>query len=95
MPTPVKGVEAEDRIWLRRAIRLLDEAGGRIETDDVIPEISAVLACLQIDCGERPAEIMDGHHFPDEPEDESGCTCPPDLLARGGFRSTCPVHGMG
>lgn len=23
---------------------------------------------------------------------ERGCTCPPGLAARGGFRSGCPVH---
>jgi hypothetical protein len=27
------------------------------------------------------------------PEDESACICPPELLARDGFRGACPVHG--
>ena len=82
-------------IWHRRAARLLDEARERIGTDDVIPQVSAALACLQILYGERPPEIMDGYAFPGEPCDESGCTCPPDLLARGGFSGQCPVHGVG
>lgn len=26
-----------------------------------------------------------------EPVAEDACTCPPDLIARGGFRSSCPA----
>jgi hypothetical protein len=30
-----------------------------------------------------------------EPDDGPDCTCPPDLRARGGFRSSCPACGNG
>lgn len=28
-----------------------------------------------------------------EPDDEAKCSCPPDLLSRGGWSSRCPLHG--
>lgn len=60
---------------------------------DAIPAVSAALVCLRIEVGEVPESEMEGSRFPGEEDDESACTCPPDLRARGGFRSTCPVHG--
>jgi hypothetical protein len=34
----------------------------------------------------EPTDIEEDAH-------ERVCTCPPDLVARGGFRGGCPVHG--
>lgn len=44
---------------------------------------------LRIECGELPSTAMDGYPFPDKDDDGVECTCPPDLVARGGFQSTC------
>jgi hypothetical protein len=85
----------ERTIWSIRAERLLNEALGQIESpDDVLSLISAADACIRIDLGEKPEDDLYGYPFPDEDEDNTdACTCPPALIERGGFRSTCPVHG--
>jgi hypothetical protein len=50
------------------------------------------------DAGLGPdAEVADGVMVAfegdwDEIVDEPACTCPPDLVARGGFSGGCPVH---
>ena len=79
-------------IWSDRAERLLEQAIGEVHdgTEPIII-VSAALAALRVDIGELPASELDGYPFPGEPEDESGCTCPAELRARGGFRSSCPV----
>lgn len=81
--------------WGTRAKALLEQALAEIDTTDVIPTVTAALQALRIDAGEEPESTMDGYHFPGEADDESGCTCPPDLVERGGWASTCPVHGRG
>lgn len=35
-----------------------------------------------------PSDVVE---YVDEPDPE--CICPPGLVARGGFRGGCPVHG--
>lgn len=35
--------------------------------------------------------LTDGGGY--ELADTDACICPPDLVARGGFKSGCPVHG--
>ena len=67
----------------------LEDMGNK---HDAIPNASAALACLRIECGEQPpdddlADLADGNAEPD-------CTCPPDLVARGGFTSSCAFHRM-
>jgi hypothetical protein len=52
--------------------------------------VDAALAALRIESGELPSDEMDGYPFPGE--ERHGCTCPPELLERGGFRGGCPVH---
>lgn len=83
----------EQELWQGRAKRLLEEALYLIDSEDVLPQVSAVQACLRISASELDPAEMDGYRFPGEEEDESACTCPPDLRERGGFRSTCRVHG--
>lgn len=69
--------------------RALDEARSGI---DAIPTVTAALQALRIEAGEASEDSMDGYHFPGE-DDPTPCTCPPDLIARGGWASTCPLHG--
>jgi len=57
-----------------------------MDTDDVVPELEAALKCLRIEAHEADPEELDGYVFPGE---QIPCTCPPDLIARGGFTSTC------
>lgn len=88
--------EIDHDLWTHRAELLLEQALGELlGNHDPIPTITAALMALRIECGEEPADQMDGYPFPEEERDESGCTCPPDLVARGGWRSSCPVHGNG
>ncbi len=56
--------------------------------DDAIAAVSSALAALRIEAGELPADEMDVVEDAD-----LECTCPPELLARGGYRSSCPLYG--
>lgn len=38
--------------------------------------------------GAEPDEVQ-------EPDDGPSCICPPDMVARGGFKGGCPVHSSG
>lgn len=81
-------------VWTGRAERLLEQALDDARSGvDAIPTATAALAALRIEAGEMPATELDGYPFPGEDEDPAGCICPPDLLARGGFRGGCLVHG--
>lgn len=85
------GPEAEN-IWGVRAERLLERALYEVQNgDDAIGTVSAALAALQIAVGELPADELEGYPFPGEAPTVE-CICPPDLLARGGFRGGCLVH---
>ena len=96
---PMSGVKDVTRtIWTVRAERLLEQALSEVRTgtQDPIPTISAALAALKVEYGELAAGDMDSYPFPDEDGEGSLelCTCPPDLVARGGFQSSCiAVHG--
>jgi hypothetical protein len=82
-------------VWTERAERVTEEALVLIHhNEDAISTLSLAIACLRVECGELPAEELAGIDFPGEEPDESGCTCPPDLIARGGWTSRCPVHGL-
>jgi hypothetical protein len=82
-------------LWNLRAERILEDALGRIEEDDVIPELSAAMACLRIDAGELSAHEMDSYWFPGEDVPSLPCTCSPELVARGGRSGDCRAirHG--
>lgn len=81
----------ETAIWSARAERLLEQALYEIRSgDDAIPTVDAALAALRVEAGELPPDEMDGYPFPGE--ERLGCTCPDELLERGGFRGSCSVH---
>jgi hypothetical protein len=81
-------------VWSIRAERLAEQVLAEIKGNlDALPSVSLLQAVLRIEAGELPESEMDGCRWDGEEEDESACTCPPDLRARGGFKSTCPVHG--
>jgi hypothetical protein len=81
-------------VWHVRAERLAQQVLGLVQDGtDALPEVSALEAVLRIEAGELPESAMEGYPFPGE-EDESGCICPPDLLARGGYRGGCRVHAL-
>lgn len=83
-----------DTIWSDRAKCLLAQALSEVaDGRDAIPTAAAAVAALRIEAGELPADELAGYPWPGE-ESEKPCTCPPDLVARGGFVSTCPLHGQ-
>jgi hypothetical protein len=90
--------DAEERsIWNARAERVaqqvLDEV---IDGLDAIPATSLLMAVLRAEAGELDAEEVAGldGYFRREENPEADCTCPPDLLERGGYRGNCPVHSL-
>jgi hypothetical protein len=91
-PEPAMSEET-GALWGIRAERLLEQALDDVRSGvDAIPVVDAALAALRIQARELPADEMDGYRFPGE-EEAAECTCPPDLLERGGFRSSCAAHG--
>jgi hypothetical protein len=84
--------EVPRAIWGIRAERLLEKALYVLRSDeDPLPLMSAAETSYRILLGELPESEMDGYPFPSEPVAVE-CICPPDLLARGGFRGDCLVH---
>lgn len=76
-------------IWSDRAARLLEQAVSQIRDDeDAIPVVGAALAALRIEVGELPEDELEGYPFPGEPR-PGICTCPPDLVRRDGYTSSC------
>lgn len=76
--------------YTERARELLQEALDEVDRD-VIPEVTEALTCLYLAEDERPGMvILNAAEYEREPEGE--CICPPDLLARGGFKGRCPIH---
>jgi len=76
--------------WSQRADEQLEEALGALrdlnETSDaVFSSIHLAELAFRIALGEKPEG-----EWPEEYE----CTCPPDLVARGGFKSGCIVHSF-
>jgi len=69
--------------------RALQERGDGL--DDAIITATAALDAMRIEAAELPeSELGAVLAYLDEP-----CTCPPELAARGGFRGSCPTHGVG
>jgi hypothetical protein len=84
----------EPSIWRERTKRLIDEAAGLVDTEEVGPLLSLAMKCEDIERGAADPDEVAGYSFPGEDDDESDCTCTPDQRATGGFKSTCPVHGV-
>lgn len=87
----------ERSVWSIRAERaaqqVLDEV---IDGIDAIPAASLLLAVLRAEVGELPADEADDLEasFRQDEDPEANCTCPPELLERGGYRGGCPVHSL-
>jgi hypothetical protein len=82
--------DEERSVWSKRAEEAARQALDEIQDDiDAIPALSLALACLRAEVGELPADEIEEL---DEGYREPSCICPPDLLERGGFRGSCPVH---
>jgi hypothetical protein len=74
-------------VWQALAEEFLLEALVAVrDNSDGIPWADAAMMAMRVWAGEIPDP---GDLAPVTLE----CTCPPDLVARGGFRSTCPEHG--
>lgn len=73
--------------WGACAERLLEQALDEVrDRVDAIGTVDGALTALRIEAGELPPDddlLADGETVT--------CICPPDLVARGGFRSTCPA----
>lgn len=86
-----------DPIWTARAERVAEQVLSDVKSGtDALPAVSLLEAVLRAEAGELPAGEMaalDAYFRRDE-GDEADCTCPPDLLERGGFRGGCPVHSL-
>lgn len=81
--------------WFARTRALLEQAISEIAdgtSDAVLGAISAAECSYRIGLGEIPPDELDGYAFPGEPEVGPPCICPPDLLARGGFKGSCPAE---
>jgi hypothetical protein len=77
------------------AERLTERALDEIrDSSDAIPLLSGAIAALMIEAGEMTADDLASLEAWASGEVAVTCTCPPDLVARGGFRSSCPAHGQ-
>ena len=86
--------EAEDSRWVDRAERLLTDALGNIRSEDVIPTVVEALAALYLSVGETPCSVVvDATDCRGEDDLAVGCSCPAELVRRGGWQSRCRVHG--
>lgn len=84
--------DEERSVWAIRAEHFLEQALDEVRDGiDAIPAVTGALMALRIECGEASEDEMpEGSSFPGE--DNRVCICPPELLARDGFRGGCPVH---
>jgi hypothetical protein len=66
---------------------------------DASAELSLAVAADSAAWGEASESIiadLDEYELTDDGfQLRRDCACPTDLRARGGFRSSCPVHGVG
>jgi hypothetical protein len=80
--------------WIARSAGLIEEALFQVREADVIPLLDAAAQCQRIAMGEADPSSMDDYPFPGDGDGAAGpCSCPAGFVARGGFTSTCPVHG--
>jgi hypothetical protein len=62
-------------------------------SDAVLGEVDAAAMALHVLYGDtEPITLIPGDIMDDVDRPEPVCICPPDLVARGGFRSGCPIH---
>jgi hypothetical protein len=83
---------SEHGIWTARAQEALERALSEVrDGEDALPSVSLADACLRADQGVMGAdELADlTYFFYERPAPQ--CICPPDLIARGGFRGGCPA----
>jgi hypothetical protein len=82
--------------WHARAERVAEQVLSDVMSGiDALPAVSLLKAVLHAEVGELPADEtaeLDEYFRRDEGGEDGRCICPPDLLARGGFRCGCPVH---
>jgi hypothetical protein len=84
--------------WDSLAERLLKQALADVRDGvDAIAPTEAAAAALRAEAGDM-SEDQAGDLWRDlaamlGDSTETPCTCPPDLRARGGYRSTCLGHG--
>jgi hypothetical protein len=89
---------------IMNSVKLLEQAlDDALSGIDAIPATELALVALRADVGEAtPAELEDLAELEEEaepreeaqPEEEPPCICPAELLARGGYRGGCQVHGL-
>lgn len=70
------------------------ESLDEIDSEDVLPTVLEAVAALYLAAGETPhTVVIDAGGYEDFVNDEVvECTCPPELVARGGWQSTCEFH---
>jgi hypothetical protein len=77
---------AREALWTARIADLLDRAIDELRSgEDFIATVSAANAACDIMAGALPEDELEASWWGECPE----CTCPPDLVARGGFTSGC------
>lgn len=82
--------------WGDEATRRLVAAREATTIDDAISETQQALAALYLSVGERPTIVLDvADYAATAVEGRPDCICPPDLVARGGYRGGCPGHRAG
>ena len=83
----------ERSVWSAHAERLLEQALDEVrDRTDAIPTVGAALAALRAEVGELPED--EAAELAADLARKPECICPPELLARDGFRGGCPVHSL-
>lgn len=94
-------IEHQDPQWYAQlAERATENALYMIRSkEDASAELSLASVAWNVAMGtvtDEERSDMDEYVLTDDGGYEHGspepCVCPPDLLARGGFRGACPVH---
>jgi hypothetical protein len=81
----------EAAIWITRAEFVLEQALSESRDGyDAIATVSLAVAMLRVAYGEMDGSELEGYPLPGE--EDGSCTCPPELVLRGGFRGGCLVH---
>jgi hypothetical protein len=87
------GTGPEWGVW---AAETLERALGEVRDGvDAIPSVSLAMALLRAEAGELGADEVEELLYGVNPRPDDACTCPPGLRERGGYTSTCLVHGSG
>lgn len=82
-------VEAREALWSARAEALLEQALREWrDGEDALVTLSTAEAAMRIAMGELPESELASLY------EEPACTCPAELVERGGWRGSCPApHG--